>query len=113
MKKALIFLCALSLVAFAVPAFADYIAVGGWDSGAVYILDNGFNLKSSFATEAVGPDAVATDGKYIYSGHFEIFILILHLLVKSSLMTSTAKSSSAGQGRNPNYRRIIFTIFKV
>lgn len=79
MKKALIFLCALSIVAFAIPAFADsaaFVAVGDWIEtgksgiGKVYFLDSNLNVISSFKAGAAGPDGVATDGTYIYSGHF-------------------------------------------
>jgi len=100
MKKALIFLCALSLTAFAIPASANspaYIAVG-WDGDQVYFLDNGLNKLSSFTAGAIDPDGVTSDGKYIYSGHFTTSEVIAYDLSGTKQFSWGAPALSGLQG---------------
>lgn len=68
MKKLLIglFFLLSSSAALAVPSYVT----GLWNTNSIGVLDENFNLLSSFATGSSLPNGVTTDGNLIYSGHF-------------------------------------------
>jgi hypothetical protein len=55
-----------SSAAFAIPSYVTAL----WNTNSVGILDENFNLLSSFGAGSNLPNGITTDGSLIYTGHF-------------------------------------------